>query len=649
MKYLSYVNTKMGTRSVMRYSNGNTLPLTQRPFGMLSLCPQTNGESRWFYSPDFPYTEGVRLTHQPSPWIGDYGTVLMMPQTDILGNTPSMASSSILERNSDLAPHYLRLNLTRPSCVFELAPTERACAMRLTFGCKTIPYLSFLASQGDYEYTYDSERGMLFGTNNAHSQDDAKDFKMYFVVRFKKEDVDASKIQISENYAHIALESNKVEASLAISYISHEMALISLEREIGACDFDMIKAQGEQAWEEHLSRIEIEADEQMMRTFYSCMYRTFLFPHKAYELDKDGVALHYTPSDGKIREGIRYTDNGFWDTYRTVYPLFSLIAREEFADMVKSFVGDYNECGWLPRWISIGEVGCMPSTLIDAVIAEACTQGIVDRATLENALDGMLHHANTPSKERRYGREGISEYLKHGYVPCNKHKESVNLTLDFAYGDWCIAIVAKVLGKADIYNEYIARAQNYRHIFDKNERFMRGKDENGAFSPDFDPFKWGGDYTEASAWQSTLAVQHDIEGLCDLLGGKNKLIEYLDALFGAPASFRVNTYGGEIHEMSEMAVVDFGQCAISNQPSFHIPYMYAYLGEKEKSEMWIRRICTELFKPTPDGYPGDEDNGTMSAWYILSCLGLYRMCPGKDEWIKIKPLVRDAKILGKSI
>jgi predicted alpha-1,2-mannosidase len=291
----------------------------------------------------------------------------------------------------------------------------------------------------------------------------------------------------------------------------------------------------------------------------------------------------------------------------------------------------------------------MPGTFIDCVIAEAAVRKIGSREVLEKGPEGMLHHANIKSDIGHHGRRGIEHYLKHGYVPYTSGIESVNLTLDFAYGDWCIATVARALGKTDIYNEYIARAKNYRHLFDKSVNFMRAKDEKGELLTDFDPYKWGGAYTEASAWQSTLAVQHDIEGLCELFGGRDSLIEYLDKLFGAPAHFRVNSYGAEIHEMSEMATVNFGQCAISNQPSFHIPYMYAYLGENEKSEHWIRRICTELFKPTPDGYPGDEDNGTMSAWYILSCLGLYRMCPGKDEWIKIKPLVRNAKILGKKL
>lgn len=648
MKYLNYVNTKMGTRSIARYSNGNTLPLTQLPFGMVSLCPQTDGSSRWLYSPDFPFVEGIRLTHQPSPWIGDYGTILIMPQSDIIANDASGASSSFSEKDSCLCPHYMRLKLLRSECDFELSPTERAFSLRLAFKNERQGYLSFLKTQGNYTYSLDGD--VLKVTNDAHSQDDAKDFKMYLVARFGSGVIDADKSIIGDSYAHIALKSKNTEVSVAISYISYEQAMLNLNREIGEKSFEQVKASAEQCWEEHLRRIEIDTDsDEMMRTFYSCMYRTFLFPRKAYELDANGDYVHYTPFDGKIRKGVRYTDNGFWDTYRTVYPLFSLIAREEYRDMLESFIGDYKECGWLPRWISIGEVGCMPSTLVDAVIAEACTQKIADKSLLENALEGMLHHATTPSSERRYGRNGISEYIKYGYVPCDKYSESVNLTLDFAYGDWCIAIVAKALGKDDIYNEYISRSKSYKSLFDKSVGFMRAKDSLGEYSGNFDPFKWGRDYTESSAWQGSLAVPHDIEGLSELYGGRDKLISYLDRLFDSPARFRVHGYGAEIHEMSEMAVVDFGQCAISNQPSFHIPYMYAYLGSPEKSEYWVKRICEELFKPTVDGYPGDEDNGTMSAWYILSCLGMYRICPGKDEWVKIKPLVKGAKILGKEI
>lgn len=649
MKYIPYVNTKMGTKSVMRFSNGNTLPLTQLPFGMISFCPQSDGSSGWFYSPDYPYFEGIRLTHQPSPWIEDYGTVLIMPQNDVISDTPSGAWSGFREADTVLRPDYLKIKSLRSGCTVELVPTERTAMIRLAFEDERQPYLSFLPTLGNYKYTLDEKTSTLYGETDGHSKDDAKNFKMFFAVRFGQGEIDCEKSYGAKNCIHIALKNKKTEARVAISYISHDMALLSLERESGEKSFDTLLSEAERAWENRLSRIEIEADEKRMRTFYSCMYRAHLFPHKAYELDENGAPVHYVPKTGEVKAGVRYTDNGIWDTYRTVYPLMSLIAREDFAQILESFARDYEEAGWLPRWVSIGEVGCMPSTLIDAVIAEASAQNIVGKELLSVALEGMLKHATTPSPEKRYGREGIAEYIKYGYVPRDLYKESVNLTLDFAYGDWCIAQIAKRLGKDEIYDEYMARARNYKSLFDSETGFMRGRDTNGKMKDGFDPCIWGGEYTEASAWQSTFAVCHDLEGLCELFGGKDRLIARLDELFAAPPRYRVHGYGGEIHEMTEMASVDFGQCAISNQPSFHIPYIYAYFGESAKSEYWVRRICDELFSSESDGYPGDEDNGTMSAWYILSCLGMYRMCPGKDEWIRIKPLVKSAKILGKQI
>lgn len=649
MKYIPYVNTKMGTKSVMRFSSGNTLPLTQLPFGMISFCPQSDGSSGWFYSPDYPYFEGIRLTHQPSPWIEDYGTVLIMPQNDIISDTPSGAWSGFREADTILRPDYLKIKPLRSGCTLELTPSERTAMIRLTLEDERQAYLSFLPTLGKYKYTIDKSSSTLYGETDGHSKDDARNFKMYLVARFEHGDIDCDKSYEGKDCIHIALRSKRVEARIAISYISYEMALLSLEREIGEKSFDTLLSEAEGAWESRLSRIEIEADEKRMHTFYSCMYRAHLFPHKAYELDENGAPVHYVPKTGEIRAGVRYTDNGIWDTYRTVYPLMSLIAREDFKQIITGFIGDYLEAGWLPRWVSIGEVGCMPSTLIDAVIAEAMAQGIIDDKLISVALDGMLKHATTPSPEKRYGREGIAEYIKYGYVPCDLYKESVNLTLDFAYGDWCIAQIAKHLGRSELYDEYMARSRSYKSLFDSETGFMRGRDINGKMKDDFDPCTWGGEYTEASAWQSTFAVCHDLEGLCELFGGRDKLIARLDELFAEPPKYRAHGYGGEIHEMTEMASVDFGQCAISNQPSFHIPYIYAYLGESEKSEYWVRRICDELFSAEIDGYPGDEDNGTMSAWYILSCLGMYRMCPGKDEWIRIKPLVKSAKILGKQI
>ena len=648
--YLPFVNIKMGTGSSMRFSRGNTLPLTQLPFGMASFCPQTERlgeEKNWFYKPNAPYCEGVRLTHQPSPWIGDYGTFLMTVQNDVVANTPERACSSFRHGDAVLSPHYLKLHLLRPNATFELSPTERGAALRITCHDKRNSYLSFLPIDGDYTYTLDKARSLLLGTSNAQARGTAKDFKMYYAVSFEEGEVDLDASYGGDGFFHLAMKKQRFECKIGISYISHQMALEALVRECGESSFDEVVAEAQAAWEEKLSRIEIETeDEKQKRTFYSCMYRCFLFPHKAHEIDKNGDVLHYCPYDGTVKSGVMYTDTGFWDTARTQFPLFTLMAREEYGEMLEGFVNTYEESGFLPRWPSLDEAGCMPSTLIDPVILDAVYNKIGTPRVWEKALEGMIHHANHKGNEPRYGRRGVEGYLKYGYVPADLYKENVNLTLDAAYGDWCIAQIITLLGAPYSSEEYLKRAKNYQNIFDKETGFMRGKTAKGEFTAPFDPISWGGDYTEGSAYQSSHFVPHDIEGLCELYGGRDGLIKKLDEIFDTPPTFRVFGYGGEIHEMSEMASVDFGQCAISNQPSFHIPYIYAYLGKREKAEYWVGRMCRELF--TPDEYPGDEDNGSMSAWYILSTLGMYPLCAGK-EMVKIKPLVKSAKIMNKKI
>ncbi len=653
MKLIPYVNIKMGTKSHPRRSNGNTLPLTQLPFGMAPFCIQTESRPGWFYYPDHEFTEGIRLTHQPSPWIGDYGTFLMTPQNDVISNTPAGAWSGYRIQDSIQRPDYLKLTFMRSNTTLELTPTERGAAIRLTAHDDRPAFLSFLPIQGNYTYRFDEETNTLYGTTDGHNMDIAVNFKMYFAVRFLG-GVDAARSYAAgEGPAacmHIGLSDRVVEARLGISYISEEMAVAAIDRECGDLSFETLCNMAENNWEEKLHRIEIETDnEEQMKTFYSCLYRPFLFPHKAYELDAEGKPVHYTPADGATRPGVRYTDNGFWDTYRTVYPLYTLIARDEFAEMLEGFVNDYLECGWLPRWPSLGEVGCMPSTLIDAVIAEAAVNGIGSREVLEKALEGMLHHANNEASDRRYGRNGALSYLKYGYMPRNEQRESVNLTQDSAYGDWCIATVAKALGRDELVDEYMTRSNNYKKLFDPATGLMRGRDTEGKMADFFDPCSWGGEYTEGSAWQNSFAVPHDVEGLAELHGGRAALIAKLDELFNTPPKYRVFGYNNEIHEMTEMALVDFGQMAISNQPSFHLPFLFSALGDQAKTDYWVKKLAQEAFHSGDDGYPGDEDNGTTSAWYIFATIGQYRLCPGKTEWIPCQRLVKSVKILGKEV
>ncbi len=643
MKYIPYVNIKMGTKSHMRYSTGNALPLVQLPFGMASFCPQTEvveDREGWFFNPDLPSVEGIRLTHQPSPWIGDHGTFLLTPQKDIIKNKPSNAWSGYRISESVFEPHYLKIKFLRSQCDFELTPTLRGACVKLTFDndieSDTPSYLSFLPVKGNYTYTLDRENNMLYGTNDYCRQGDHTDFKAHIVVKFENDTVDFEKSYECESCIHIAFTKKIVSLELATSYISSEQAIANLTNK----SFDDAISEAEKEWEEKLSRIEIEADEDKKRTFYSCMYRAFLFPRVAYEIEKSGESVYYSPYDGKIHKGVRYVGTGFWDTMRTQFPLFSLIAKKEFASFVEGFINDYKDGGYLPRWISLGETGCMPSTLIDGVIAEAACHDIIPNDMLEIAFKGMIHHANIPSKEKRYGRYGIFDYLKYGYVPSDMYGESVNLTTDFAYGDFCIAQVAKKLGYDGLAVEYMRRSQFYKSLFDKSVGFLHGRKKDGYFDESFHPLKWGGCYTEGSAYQNAFFVPHDIEGLVSLYGGKEKFLEKFDKIFTLSPKYRVHGYDGEIHEMTEMAQADLCQFAISNQPSFHLPYIYAYLGDTEKCRFYVEKALDLFSYKTEIGFPGDEDNGSMSSWYILSTIGKYKLCPGKNEYMEITPFVK---------
>lgn len=630
MGYLKYVNAKMGTDSKKELSRGNTLPLCQLPFGMCAFCPETDAPSEdigWFYSPKANEMNGIRLTHQPSPWIGDWGTLLFA-----LDNKKARFDT----QKSILAPNYISIYFSDLGSHLEIAPTVRGGAFKIELADNE-GYLYISNRYGKTKFQIDKEAGIIFGSNDYVEKGDCKDFKMFFAISL--DDVDFDSSRIDDCGAKIKINAKKTEGRVAISYINYEMARKNLISECQGKTFDDVKLEGERIWEERLGKIEIESnDQKQLKTFYSCMYRAFLFPNKAYEIDENGAPVHYSPFKGGVFKGKRYTNNGFWDTYRTSYTLFSMVAREEFAEMLEGFASDFDESGYLPRWTAMGEVGCMPSTLIDGVIAEAVAKGVGDKELHKRLLRGMIHHANILSENERYGRKCVDKYLEFGYVPYDFADESINLSLDFAYGDWCIGMVAKALGENELAREYFERSCSYKQLFDKETGFFRAKSSRGEWRKDFNPFVWGYDYTESSAWQNIFGVPHALDDIADMLGGKEMAIKKLDEIFNTPPKFEYGRYGCEIHEMTEMAICDLGQCAISNQPSFSIPFLYSYYGSMEKSDRVIRKITDEYF--TPESYPGDEDNGSMSAWYIFATIGEFPICPGKNDLVKTTPLAK---------
>lgn len=654
MQFLDFVNITQGSFSKPRFSNGNTLPLTQLPFGMNAFVPQTQSQNRWFFNPDDRSLEGVRLTHQPSPWIGDFGCFVMMPQAgEYVADAAVARWSGYRPEEAIIKPHYLRLDFLKSRSLFELVPTQRGAIIRVDYReNEWQPYFSILRHAEKIEIEFNEAQNRIYGNVNFtdHHCKDEDNFRLYFVFQFDGGFSEKDSISAKDEGWHIALKNHSQIVRLATSYISKDRAVKNLESEVLNGDFNYYLNSAQDCWNEMLGRVEIDTkDINLLKTFYSCLYRVCVYPNKMYELDDNHNPIHYDVCSDSVKQGYLYTNNGFWDTFRTVYPLLSIIAPEQNKEILKGFLQCYLNLGWLPRWNSLREINCMPGTLIDAVLADGAVKDLLSKEELQVALEGMLKHAEQPC-EGFYGRKGIDFYIKKGYVPRDIH-ESVNCNQDYAYGDWCISQIADLCGEFDIAKRYKQRAMNYKNLFDKETGFMRSRDRDGRFLPkeDFIPFDWGGDYTEGSAWQNSFAVYHDFEGLADLYGGKDELCEKLDELFATPPIYTVKGYGREQHEMTEMAAANFGQCAICNQPSFHLPWMYAALGQPQKTKYWVEKIAKEAFTYLPDGFPGDEDNGTTAAWYIFAVLGFYPICPGKAEYIRSKQLVQKAKIRGKNV
>lgn len=643
MKGLDFVSTRIGSRNERRFSNGNVYPIVAHPFGMAHFTVQNDGAAgSWFYDPTSHAFEGIRLTHQPSPWVGDYGHMLFLPFSGEL-STPQLRWSSFRPEAAQIEPYRLEVYLQRYRVTARLAPAERGCILQIENGSGKqtgFAVLPYAASHFDIDGT------TATGWTDSQSIWGFKRVREYFYMSFSRPIV--SKQTVEHDGVAVWFDGDSVEIRIATSFVSVTQAERNYTRELN-CSFACAEQAARDAWQTYLGRVHVsDENPARKRTFYSCLYRTLLYPRIFYEYGENGEPVHYNADTDTVERGVFYTDNGFWDTFRTVYPLFALIAPERYREICEGFINYAEETGWLPKWLSPGELGMMPGVLAEAVLADAAVKGILDKDLTARAYRYMRRSAFDRSDNPRHGRRGVLEYRKYGYVP-DDIAESVNHTCDSAYGDFCVAQAARLVGDGETAKTLLASSKNYANLFDRETGFFRGRNRDGAFKPHFDPLDWGGDYCEGGCWQNGFGVYHDIDGLAALYGGKQALISKLDTLFATQPLFNVGGYGFEIHEMSEMASVDFGQCAISNQPSFHIPWLYTLLGAREKTEYWVEKLANEAFSAADDGFPGDEDNGTMAAWYVFACLGLYPVCPGKDEYVTAKPLFATIEINGRKV
>lgn len=659
---VEYVSPLVGTQSTFELSTGNTYPAIARPWGMNFWTPQTGkmGDG-WQYVYTANKIRGFKQTHQPSPWINDYGQFVIMPVVGSPEFDQDKRASWFSHKGEIAKAYYYKVYLAEHDVVTELTPTDRAALFRFTFPENDHSYIVVDAlDKGSYVKVIPEENKIIgYTTKNSGGVPD--NFKNYFIIQFDKPftykatfaDGTLSEGNVEQQANHagavIGFKTKKgeiVHAKVASSFISYEQAAINM-KELGNDSFDTLVQKGKEAWNDVLSKIEVEGGNlDQYRTFYSCLYRSLLFPRKFYELDANGKVVHYSPYNGQVLPGYMYTDTGFWDTFRCLFPFLNLMFPSVNKEMQEGLINTYKESGFFPEWASPGHRGCMVGNNSASVLVDAYMKG-VKVEDLKTLYEGLIHGTeNVHPKASSTGRLGYEYYNELGYVPYDvKINENAARTLEYAYDDWCIYKLAKDLKRPKKEIDLFAkRAMNYKNLFDKETNLMRGKNKDGKFMAPFSPLKWGDAFTEGNSWHYSWSVFHDPQGLIDLMGGKDVFVQMLDSVFAVPPIFDDSYYGGVIHEIREMTVMNMGNYAHGNQPIQHMIYMYNYVGEPWKAQYWLRQVMNRMYTPGPDGYCGDEDNGQTSAWYVFSALGFYPVCPGTTQYVMGAPLFKKATL-----
>ena len=659
---VDYVNPLMGTDSKVSLSNGNTYPAIAMPWGMNFWTPQT-GEmgNGWAYTYDSDKIRGFKQTHQPSPWINDYGQFSLMPVTGRMAIDQDRRASWFSHKAETVTPYYYSVYLADHDVTTEIAPTERCAYFRFTFPETDKSYVVIDAfDRGSYIKVIPEENKVV-GYTTRNSGGVTRNFRNWFVIEFDKPfdnqlvwagyDPVKNHLELESNHvgAVVGFQTRKgevVHAKVASSFISLEQAEQNM-KEIGSRTFDQVKEAGRDTWNDVLGRIEIEDDDvHRKETFYSCLYRSVLFPRSLYEITAEGQVMHYSPFNGEILPGYLFTDTGFWDTFRCLFPLVNLVYPSMGEKMQEGLLNTYLESGFFPEWASPGHRGCMVGNNSASVVADAFLKNVT-KADAVKMYEGLLSGANSVHP-RIYstGRLGWQYYNDLGYVPYDvRINESAARTLEYAYDDWCIYKMGQKLGRPqEELDLYAKRSQNYRNLYDPEHKLMRGKNQDGTFQSPFNPLKWGDAFTEGNSWHYTWSVFHDVQGLIDLMGGKEEFVGQLDSVFAVPPIFDDSYYGGVIHEIREMQIMNMGNYAHGNQPIQHMIYLYNYAGQPWKAQYWLREVMNKLYFATPDGYCGDEDNGQTSAWYVFTALGFYPVCPGSGEYVMGAPYFKKATL-----
>ncbi len=661
---INYVSTLVGSDSKMILSNGNTYPAVAVPWGMNFWTPQTGKAGAPFmYEYNSDKIRGFKQTHQASNWIGDYGQFAVMPGTGKIKFNEDDRASWFSHKTEIAQPHYYTVYLAEYNTTAEITTTDRAAVLRFTFPETDSAFIVIDALDMGSSITIIPEQNKIVGYTTKNKGSVPDNFKNYFVLQFPKGFLNSAtfsdsiltpgKLTETSNHAGAVISyktkaGETIEVKVASSFISHEQAARNL-LEVGNADFNTIKERSRQLWNKELSKMKVEGGTvEQAKTFYSCLYRCLLFPRKFYEIDAAGKIMHYSPFNGEVLPGYLFTDNGFFDTFRALFPFFSLMYPELYAQILQGLANAYDESGWLPEWTSPGHhrgvtFGAYSATLI----ADAYIKGIRGY-DINKLYEGILKNtvSEPPKDIRSVGRLGVTYYNQLGYVPYDVGvKENTARTLEYAYLDFTIHQLAKALKRPkEEVDLFAKRSMNYKAHYDPSTGLMRGKNKDGSFQSPFNPFKWGDAFTEGNSWHYTWASVNDMNGLIGLIGGKDKFVKKLDSVFTLPPIFDESWYGYVIHEMREMQIVNMGQYVHGNQPMQHVVYLYNFAATPWKSQYWVREIMDRLYNSGPAGYCGDEDTGQTSAWYIFSALGFYPVAPGTDQYVFGSPLFRKVTV-----
>ena len=652
------VNPLMGTASKQSLSNGNTYPAIAVPWGMNFWTPQTGkmGDG-WAYTYDADKIRGFKQTHQPSPWMNDYGQFSIMPGTGKLKFNQDERASWFSHKSEIVKPYYYSVYLADANVTTELTTTERAAQFQFTFPKTDSAYVVIDAfDKGSYIKIIPKERKII-GYSTRYSRGPLPNFKNYFVIYFDqpftlnhtwhgntlaKDTLELTNVHAGAVVGFKTSKGQQVHMQVASSFISFEQADISLKRELAKDSFEATKQKSKAIWNATLSKIKVEGGTpEQTKTFYSSLYRTLFFPNKLYELDAKGQIIHWSPYNGKTLPGYMFGGTGFWDTFRALYPFLNLMYPAINKEMQQGLINDYKEGGWLPEWSSPGYANIMIGNNSASVVSDAYIKGMRGY-DIETLYEALTHGANNEGPITAVGRAGVKYYNDLGYVPYDvKINENAARTLEYAYDDFTIYQLGRALNKPKSETEiYAKRAMNYKNLFDPSSGLMRGKNKDGSFQSPFSPFKWGDAFTEGNSWHYSWSVFQDINGLVNLMGGKQKFVNKLDSVFILPPIFDDSYYGGIIHEIREMQIANMGQYAHGNQPIQHMIYLYNYAGAPWKTQYWVRETMNRMYQATPDGYCGDEDNGQTSAWYVFSAMGFYPVTPATDQYVLGAPLFK---------